>query len=57
MIKEILSNIPLFIDLDESEIDSVSVSCTPRKYPKNSMIILEEEFRYKPETYRIFPYS
>ena len=28
----------------EQELEDVSESCTPRNYPKNSMIILEEEF-------------
>ena len=44
MIIENLNTIPIFIDLDEEELADVSESCTPRKYPKNSMIILEEEF-------------
>ena len=44
MIIENLNTIPIFIDLDEEELEGVSESCTPRKYPKNSMIILEEEF-------------
>ena len=41
---ENLNTIPIFIDLDTDELADVSESCTPRKYPKNSMIILEEEF-------------
>ena len=41
---ESLRSVPLFIDLDEEELANVSDSCTPRKYPKNSMVILEEEF-------------
>ena len=44
MIIENLNTIPIFIDLDTEELADVSESCTPRKYPKNSMIILEEEF-------------
>ena len=44
MIIDNLNTIPIFIDLDEDEIKDVSESCTPRNYPKNSMIILEEEF-------------
>ena len=44
MITDNLNNIPIFIDLDEDETKDVSESCTPRNYPKNSMIILEEEF-------------
>ena len=39
-----LYTIPIFLDLDEQELKDVSESCTPRNYPKNSMIILEEEF-------------
>ena len=41
---ENLNTIPIFLDLDTDELADVSESCTPRKYPKNSMIILEEEF-------------
>ena len=44
MITDNLNNISIFIDLDEDELKDVSESCTPRNYPKNSMIILEEEF-------------
>ena len=39
-----LSSVPLFVDLNEEELQNVENSCTPRKYPKNSMVILEEEF-------------
>ena len=39
-----LSSVPLFVDLDGSELANVEEHCTPRKYPKNSMVILEEEF-------------
>ena len=39
-----LSSIPLFLDLDDAELANVEEHCTPRKYPKNSMVILEEEF-------------
>ena len=44
MMTENLNSIPIFVDLDKEELEDVSQSCTPRKYPKNSMIILEEEF-------------
>ena len=44
MIIDNLNNIPIFLDLDEQELKDVEASCTPRNYPKNSMIILEEEF-------------
>ena len=39
-----LNSVPLFIDLNDEELASVEEHCTPRKYPKNSMVILEEEF-------------
>ena len=39
-----LSSVPLFVDLDGVELANVEEHCTPRKYPKNSMVILEEEF-------------
>ena len=39
-----LSSVPLFLDLDDVELANVEEHCTPRKYPKNSMDILEEEF-------------
>ena len=39
-----LSSVPLFVDLDSVELANVEEHCTPRKYPKNSMVILEEEF-------------
>ena len=44
MITDNLNSIPIFIDLDAEELEAVSESCTPRNYPKNSLIILEEEF-------------
>ena len=39
-----LGNVPIFVDLDVDELKDVEASCTPRNYPKSSMIILEEEF-------------
>ena len=39
-----LNSVPIFLDLDDEELAAVEASCTPRKYPKNSMVILEEEF-------------
>ena len=39
-----LKSVPLFLDLNDEELAIVGERCTPRKYPKNSMIILEEEF-------------
>ena len=46
-VKDIAANldeIHIFSDLSEEELAKVANFCTPRTYPKNSMIILEEEF-------------
>ena len=43
-IAENLDEIHIFADLLKEELEKVANSCTPRTYPKNSMIILEEEF-------------
>ena len=43
-IAENLDEIHVFSDLAEEELEKVANLCTPRTYPKNSMIILEEEF-------------
>ena len=43
-IAECLDEIHVFSDLSEEELGKVANLCTPRTYPKNSMIILEEEF-------------
>ena len=43
-IAENLDEIHVFSDLSEEELEKVANLCTPRTYPKNSMIILEEEF-------------
>ena len=46
-VKDIAANldeIHIFSDLSEEELEKVANFCTPRTYPKNSMIILEEEF-------------
>ena len=40
---DFLSSVNIFSDLSEDELISVKDVCTTRKYPKNSMIILEEE--------------
>ena len=40
---EFLRSVNIFSDLSESELDKVSNVCQTRTYPKNSMIILEEE--------------
>ena len=43
-IAENLDEIHVFSDLSQEELGKVANFCTPRTYPKNSMIILEEEF-------------
>ena len=43
-IAECLDEIHVFSDLSQEELGKVANLCTPRTYPKNSMIILEEEF-------------
>ena len=46
-INDIIDNLPditIFSDLEEEEIKKIAKFCMPRTYPKNSMIILEEEF-------------
>ena len=43
-IRDNLSDISIFSDLNEQEIKKIADFCMPRTYPKNSMIILEEEF-------------
>ena len=43
-IAENLDEIHIFSDLSEEDLKKVANLCTPRTYPKNSMIILEEEF-------------
>ena len=40
---EFLRSVNIFSDLSESELSSIQEVCKTRKYPKNSMIILEEE--------------
>ena len=40
---DFLRTVNIFSDLSEKEIISIQNICTTRKYPKNSMIILEEE--------------
>jgi len=46
-INEILDNIrdiSIFSELEDTEIKKIAEFCMPRTYPKNSMIIIEEEF-------------
>ena len=38
-----LSSVSIFADLSDSELVSIKNVCQTRNYPKNSMIILEEE--------------
>ena len=40
---DFLKSVNIFSDLSESELNSIQELCKTRKYPKNSMIILEEE--------------
>ena len=40
---DFLRSVNIFSDLSESELNSIQDLCKTRKYPKNSMIILEEE--------------
>ena len=44
MSSEILSNVSIFCDLNDSELLNVEKFFNKRSYPKGSMIILEEEF-------------
>ena len=40
---DFLKSVNIFSDLSDSELKSIQDLCKTRKYPKNSMIILEEE--------------
>ena len=40
---DFLKSVNIFSDLSESELNSIQEICKTRNYPKNSMIILEEE--------------
>ena len=40
---DFLKSVNIFSDLSESELNNIQELCKTRKYPKNSMIILEEE--------------
>lgn len=40
---DFLKSVNIFSDLSENELNSIQEICKTRKYPKNSMIILEEE--------------
>ena len=40
---DFLSSVSIFSDLSDSELSNIKTLCQTRKYPKNSMIILEEE--------------
>ena len=44
MLKEFISSVSIFNDLDEGTIANVEKRISVRDYPKGSMIILEEEF-------------
>ena len=41
---DFLGNVTIFSDLDDNQISEIKEYFSERKYPKNSMIILEEEF-------------
>jgi len=43
-ITENLKDISIFTDLNDTEIRKIADFCMSRTYPKNSMVILEEEF-------------
>ena len=40
---DFLKSVNIFSDLSENELNGIQELCKTRKYPKNSMIILEEE--------------
>ena len=44
MIKDFLSTVSIFSEIDQDSLNEVSKITTERKYPKGSMIILEEEY-------------
>ena len=44
MFVDFLSNVSIFSELSEADLTSIEKLFTTRKYPKGSMIILEEEF-------------
>jgi len=44
MISDFLSTVSIFSDLDQENLEEVKNISTERKYPKGSMIILEEEY-------------
>ena len=44
MIKEFLESVNIFYNLKDEELDKIATLCKTKTYPKNSMIILEEEY-------------
>jgi len=44
MLKDFLSTVSIFSDVNINDLDNMLKICTTRKYPKGSMIILEEEY-------------
>ena len=44
MIKEFLETVNLFYNVKDSTIEQIAKLSQSKTYPKNSMIILEEEF-------------
>ena len=44
MLKEFISSVSIFNDLDDKTISEIEKLVSVREYPKGSMVILEEEF-------------
>ena len=44
MLRDFLLTVSIFSDINKVELEELEKICTIRKYPKGSMIILEEEF-------------
>ena len=44
MLRDFLLTVSIFSDINKEELDELVNICTIRKYPKGSMIILEEEY-------------
>ena len=44
MTSDFLSTVSIFTDLNQETLEKVKSITTERKYPKGSMIILEEEY-------------
>ena len=44
MIKEFLESVNIFYSLEDQKLENIASLCKIKNYPKNSMIILEEEY-------------